>query len=863
MPTSSSSSSSQPRRAAKDSSIRSSDFFENKERFRAFPGSAILERTFCGRIDTTDPAEYEGVSLTTQLLKKADVMCVSSPTESDRGHNEGGFDYHDFVEDDEEEEYDEDDDDEDSIHESEKPRKIISKHASSSKLLARALVSEVTDNPKTMKHQMLTEREFKLLKAQRAAYRASDTTSRAVGSPGGVGSPRVFHSLAYACTGDDSMTLQPTNPLLMACTPIPDTRRREFPLVEGSDYHVNVPQGPYLVTIGMCLSRRSVAGHPDTVTRQRAYDWNEIQDREYKYVSSTDKYGWRAGGGEAGGPVPSHESPLDGVALKGESEGPSQVAIKEPHVDQVHIPIIHINCPSEEAVDLVIQSLASGDIFIPHMAIQPQAIAVQGNSPPNLIVRFDCERNDDLSPDDWPNWCLEFMHNQLYEYFSSIGAHWMKRPFSLTLAQKVRWKTVKHMNTYFGRAESIIEEWKKKGPQYLNPELSYIQGGATQEEVARPHGIYLFRNGAPTNYFSPNFDPPYTTKMTQALLLNVLNKSWNKRTLEWTSDPIPKLLTPSMLMAVACGCTDPGTSGFMAHEVTTKQRQDQDVVRTTSVRSTDRQPLGPVTARTVNAYKDDIVVRERSATRSPPGRTGLAFQSGLFADSSRSIGSVSSVESDLDYNGASQERSIASSKCPSSPDPPGRVEPLAQETSVDENLVSKTRVATLKDPSPGGFSTSKSFKTANTEMAQSTIQSHKNMSADRSTLSLEYSVDEGATALLGQQFVTAESGSVFSNLSPSKNYMRQPVSQQPQKEAPLSPNHRAFKEMLSLESEFSLSESGSFDSVVPTDEELIAVGWAKALDPNSGAYYYFTLDRTRTVWENPLDPMGDLDSVFA
>jgi hypothetical protein len=148
-------------------------------------------------------------------------------------------------------------------------------------------------------------------------------------------------------------------------------------------------------------------------------------------------------------------------------------------------------------------------------------------------------------------------------------------------------------------------------------------------------------------------------------------------------------------------------------------------------------------------------------------------------------------------------------------------------------------------------------------MAQSTIQSHKNISADRSTLSLEYSVDEGASALLGQQFVTAESGSVFSNLSPSKNYMRQPVSQQPQKEAPLSPNHRAFKEMLSLESEFSLSESGSFDSVVPTDEELLAVGWAKALDPNSGAYYYFTLDRTRTVWENPLDPMGDLDSVFA
>lgn len=47
----------------------------------------------------------------------------------------------------------------------------------------------------------------------------------------------------------------------------------------------------------------------------------------------------------------------------------------------------------------------------------------------------------------------------------------------------------------------------------------------------------------------------------------------------------------------------------------------------------------------------------------------------------------------------------------------------------------------------------------------------------------------------------------------------------------------------------SLLESESF---LPSDEELNAIGWAKALDANSGSYYYFTLDRTRTVWENPL-----------
>merc|ERR1712032_45372 len=50
----------------------------------------------------------------------------------------------------------------------------------------------------------------------------------------------------------------------------------------------------------------------------------------------------------------------------------------------------------------------------------------------------------------------------------------------------------------------------------------------------------------------------------------------------------------------------------------------------------------------------------------------------------------------------------------------------------------------------------------------------------------------------------------------------------------------------------SLLESGS--SVVPSDDELRAIGWGKALDPSSGVYYYFTLDRTKTVWENPLSP---------
>jgi hypothetical protein len=52
--------------------------------------------------------------------------------------------------------------------------------------------------------------------------------------------------------------------------------------------------------------------------------------------------------------------------------------------------------------------------------------------------------------------------------------------------------------------------------------------------------------------------------------------------------------------------------------------------------------------------------------------------------------------------------------------------------------------------------------------------------------------------------------------------------------------------------DISLSLLESTSSVVPDDNELFAIGWAKALDANTGVYYYFTLDRSKTVWENPL-----------
>jgi hypothetical protein len=323
------------------------------------------------------------------------------------------------------------------------------------------------------------------------------------------------------------------------------------------------------VAIGLCLSRyHPTLGHPKSVTRQTAFDFNELQDRDYKYVSSTDKQGWRAGGGEPGtaktydddlNSALSYTSPNSpgGHSMTSHVKDTTGGGSKIPSPDTVHIPIIEIDAQSEAHVQLIIHALAKGEIFIPHMSIMPEALGVIGASTPDLVVRFGCERNEDFPIEEWPNWCLEFMHNQLFDYFQPLGAIWNKRPFQITLARKVKWKTVKHMNNYFSRCEMVINAWREKGPQYLDPELSHFDGGASPEEIARAHGIYLMRNGAPTNYFAPNFEPPYTTKMTRSLLANVINKSWDKVKRDWASEPPGKLSSTNAVISRLFGCADP------------------------------------------------------------------------------------------------------------------------------------------------------------------------------------------------------------------------------------------------------------------------------------------------------------------
>ena len=51
------------------------------------------------------------------------------------------------------------------------------------------------------------------------------------------------------------------------------------------------------------MTRTSPQGHPASITHQTAFDLNDVLDRGYEFIFSTNDDGWLVGGGEPGPPV--------------------------------------------------------------------------------------------------------------------------------------------------------------------------------------------------------------------------------------------------------------------------------------------------------------------------------------------------------------------------------------------------------------------------------------------------------------------------------------------------------------------------------------------------------------------------------
>lgn len=94
---------------------------------------------------------------------------------------------------------------------------------------------------------------------------------------------------------------------------------------------------------GISLTRKSTNIHNDTITHQTVFDFNELCDRDYEYISETS--GWLVGGGE-----------------------PTQK-------DTAHINLLHIGTTLEESLEEdIIQVLYSGKVIIPEIEIVPTSM---------------------------------------------------------------------------------------------------------------------------------------------------------------------------------------------------------------------------------------------------------------------------------------------------------------------------------------------------------------------------------------------------------------------------------------------------------------------------------------------------------
>ena len=130
-----------------------------------------------------------------------------------------------------------------------------------------------------------------------------------------------------------------------------------------------------LVFLGISLARKNDSvGHPESNTYQTSFDFNEVQDRDYKYIFSTNDDGWLVGGGEPGVPK----------------------SYKLPAPDSAHVEIMRIGTYHKKwggiPVEEIVQAFQQAKILIPEITVVPTAVCENDDLPPELEIRFDMER---------------------------------------------------------------------------------------------------------------------------------------------------------------------------------------------------------------------------------------------------------------------------------------------------------------------------------------------------------------------------------------------------------------------------------------------------------------------------------------
>lgn len=275
-----------------------------------------------------------------------------------------------------------------------------------------------------------------------------------------------------------------------------------------------------LAFLGLSLSRNSRYGNPKSVTHQTSFDLNEVQDRDYQFIFSTNDDGWLAGGGEPG-PPKSYK-----LAAK----------------DSSHVEIMRIGTYNPEWGGIrqqdIVNAIESGKILIPQIEVVPTAVVANHDSPPELEIRFDMDPPiPDFDDENVPlpvNWQLRFIHNQLFNYFK-FPSRFCPGAFHSTIVRKAEFRSNVHELNYFKHCEKVISKWRADGPKPLNNGGWDINGRPLENKNEKGYnsGIYLFTDRENiTHYFRPNFLPPYTGEKRK-VILNFLKNRWDEDSLLW------------------------------------------------------------------------------------------------------------------------------------------------------------------------------------------------------------------------------------------------------------------------------------------------------------------------------------------
>jgi len=265
-----------------------------------------------------------------------------------------------------------------------------------------------------------------------------------------------------------------------------------------------------LAFLGLSLSRNHCGdgvGHTASVTRQSQFDFNRVQDRSYKWFDTTDHHGWLLGGGEA------------------------EDSWKMPNPDSAHCEIVRFGTFQRELGGLpmedVLKAVADGSLLIPEFRVVPTAVERNPDTPPEVELRFDLLSDPQTNVEDWANWQLPFVMNQIYELFQ-FPARYTPGPFHATMVRKAGFRDAAAWKAYFAHCSAVVAEWRARGPVLLEAEE---KDPSTTGAVG---GLYFFRDAnRVVGYVEPNFLPPYNTPEKRALIQKVLSRRWDQDRLEW------------------------------------------------------------------------------------------------------------------------------------------------------------------------------------------------------------------------------------------------------------------------------------------------------------------------------------------